>query len=88
MSLFEAVVDTLCKKRLGILYLNQMKMMLALLALQLDPNRRDEERTWRMDGGVKELGRKTAELHTSGAKRAEPRRRGIKRRELAIGLAG
>ena len=49
---------------MGILHLNHMKMACQLLALQLDPNRRDEERTWRMDGGVKELGRKTAELHT------------------------
>ena len=31
-----------------------MKMTYELLALQLDPNRRDGERRWRMDGGVEE----------------------------------
>ena len=32
---------TPCKRREGILYLNQMKMIYQPLALQLDPNRRD-----------------------------------------------
>ena len=41
---------TLCTRRAG--DLNQMKLTYELLALQLDPNRRDGKGTWRMDGGV------------------------------------
>ena len=49
MSFFEAVVDTPCTRRVGIVYSNQMKMAYQLLALQLDPN------CW--DGGKMEDGR-------------------------------
>ena len=41
MSFTEAVVDTKCTRRVGILCFNQMKMTYQLLALQLDPTRRD-----------------------------------------------
>ena len=44
----------MCTRRVGILHLNKTKMAYELLALQLDPNRRDREGTWRMDGGVEE----------------------------------
>ena len=54
MSFFETVVETHCTRRVGILYLNNIKMTYELLVLQLDPNRRDGEGTWRMDGRVAE----------------------------------
>ena len=53
-NFFEAVVDTLRTRGVGILHLNQMTMTYELLALQLDPNRRDGEGRWRMGGGVEE----------------------------------
>ena len=71
LSFFEAVVDTLCPRRVDILYLNQVRMAYELLALQLDTTRRDGAGTSRMDAGVEERWRRKTELHTSGVKRAE-----------------
>ena len=51
MGFFEVVVDTLCTRRVGTLNF-KMKVTYELLALQLDPNRRDGEGRWRMNGGV------------------------------------
>ena len=53
LGFFEVVVDTLCTRRVGTLNF-KMKVTYELLALQLDPNRRDGERRWRRGGGVEE----------------------------------
>ena len=51
LGFFEVVVNTLCTRRVGTLNF-KMKVTYELLALQLDPNRRDGEGRWRMNGGV------------------------------------
>ena len=55
MRIFEAVVDTNFVRDARASYASkQNKLTYELIALQLDPNRRNGESRWTMDGGVEE----------------------------------